>query len=98
AASTRPTACATASPPHPSPTINPKLSERPPNLTPEAGTAPVDLHRIPDATHRNSLGPHSRTRLSAPDHLLPAVRAAEYGIGNLSLRERSPHQRGSHPA
>src|SRR6266516_2651479 len=30
--------------------INPKLSEPPRNLTHEAGTTPVDLHRIPDAT------------------------------------------------
>jgi len=31
--------------------INPKPSEPPPNLTHEAGTAPVDLHRNPDATN-----------------------------------------------
>jgi len=29
---------------------NPKLSERPRNLTHEPGTAPADLHRILDAT------------------------------------------------
>jgi len=36
--------------------INPKPSEPPPNLTHEAGTAPVDLHRNPDATQ---LTPHA---------------------------------------
>jgi hypothetical protein len=32
--------------------INPKLSEPPHNLIMKSGTAPVDLHRIPDATLR----------------------------------------------
>jgi hypothetical protein len=52
---------------------NPKLSDRPRNLTCEPGTAPADLHRILDATR----GDRHKIRLRV---LVPEERPVASGI------------------
>jgi len=74
--------------------INPRLSERPHNLTQEAGIAPVHLRRILDATlhalhayerHYNTHRPHRGISNARPLRPLPKPITDPAAIGHLHI-------------